>query len=102
MLDTGLTYALVPSLDVTSVAKALLGYSIDCKPPTFTGSLGLYTCECSTGSYQSLTPLQLFIGGQYFDMPVESYIEKTDDGCKLLLHPYDTAYGSDSKWVLGA
>jgi len=40
-------------------------------------------------------------------MPVESYIERKstqEEGpqCKLLLHPYDTSYGSDSKWVLGA
>jgi len=49
------------------------------------------------------------IGGQYFDMPVKSYLEKgkasgedDDSKCKLLLHPYDSSYGSDSKWVLGA
>lgn len=104
MLDTGLTYALVPSKDVDSVAKSLRGYSIECTPPTFTGKLGLYQCTCSSGSFNSLKPLQLFIGGQYFDMPVSSYIQRTDDDdhCKLLLHPYDTSYGSDSKWVLGA
>jgi hypothetical protein len=52
-----------------------------------------------------LKPIQLFIGGKYIDMPVESYIERLagdDDKCKLLLHPYDTSYGSDSKWVVGA
>jgi len=106
MLDTGLTYALVPSADVESVAKALMGYTIKCEAPSYTGHLGLYTCECSQESYGSLKPIQLFIGGQYFDMPVESYIERhsSEEGpeCKLLLHPYDTSYGSDSKWVLGA
>jgi hypothetical protein len=30
MLDTGLTYALVPKKDVSSVAKALSGYNIKC------------------------------------------------------------------------
>ena len=104
MLDTGLTYALVPKDDVETVAKALLGYSLECSAPQFTGSLGLYQCDCEKGSYESLQPLQLFIGGKYFDMPVSSYIERNDDEgkCKLLLHPYDTSYGSDSKWVLGA
>jgi len=57
MLDTGLTYALVPSTDVDSVAKALMGYTIKCSPPSFTGHLGLYTCECSSDSYKSLKPI---------------------------------------------
>lgn len=30
MLDTGLTYALVPTKDVESLAKSLMGYSLDC------------------------------------------------------------------------
>ena len=105
MLDTGLTYALVPKDDVAAVAKSLMGYSIQCQEPQNTGHLGLYQCECSQGSYNSLQPLQLFIGGQYFDMSVSSYIQKMPDDdskCKLLLHPYDSSYGSDSKWVLGA
>ena len=105
MLDTGLTYALVPKKDVTSIAKALAGYNIKCRKSTFTGSLELYKCDCDAGSYSSLKPIQLLIGGQYFDMPVESYVERkqTDtEQCKLLLHPYDDSYGSDSKWVLGA
>ena len=42
MLDTGLTYALVPSKDVASVAKALAGYNVKSEEPTFTGQLGLF------------------------------------------------------------
>lgn len=105
MMDTGLTYALVPSDDVESISKSLMGYSITCKPPGFTGKLGLYVCDgCGDSSYKSLPPLELFIGGKYFEMPVSSYIKKDDTSgeCKLLLHPYDTSVGSDSKWVLGA
>ena len=30
MMDTGLTYALVPTSDVESISKALMGYSITC------------------------------------------------------------------------
>lgn len=44
MLDTGLSYALVPTADVESVAKALMGYGLDCHPPGFTGRLDLYQC----------------------------------------------------------
>lgn len=33
MLDTGLSYALVPAADVTSVAKGLMGYSLNCEAP---------------------------------------------------------------------
>ena len=104
MLDTGLSYALVPQADVTAVAKALMGYNIKCDPPGYTGHLELYKCQCQSESMKSLPPLQLFIGGQYFDMPVSNYIKIEDeenDICKLLLHPYDTSFGSDSKWVLG-
>ena len=104
MLDTGLTYALVPSSDVESVAKALMGFSVKCEPPGRTGQLSLYECSnCSDSNFSSLKPIELFIGGKYFDLPVSSYIKKTgDDECKLLLHPYDTSVGSDSKWVVGA
>jgi len=33
MFDTGVSYALVPQEDVTSLAKALLGYSLTCNAP---------------------------------------------------------------------
>ena len=105
MLDTGLTYALVPTTDVESVAKALMGYSLQCQAPGRTGALGLYKCSgCTEGNFSSLKPIELFIGGKYFDLPVSSYIGKPDenDKCNLLLHPYDTSFGGDSKWVVGA
>lgn len=108
MLDTGLTYALVPVDDVKAVSKALAGYSLTCQEPQFTGKLGLYQCsQCHDGNFKSLAPIQLSIGGKYFEMPVDSYIkrmegEDNEDKCQLLLHPYETSYGSDSKWVLGA
>lgn len=47
MLDTGLTYALVPKDDVATVAKSLMGYNIKCEAPFNNGHLGLYQCECS-------------------------------------------------------
>jgi hypothetical protein len=75
MLDTGLSYNLVPKDDVESVAKALMGYGIECKPPSFTGKLELYKCKCFSDNLKSLQPIQLFIGGQFFDLPVQSYIQ---------------------------
>ena len=76
MLDTGLTNALVPKEDVAAVAKSLMGYNIKCEEPSNTGHLSLFQCSCSQSDYNSLKPLQLMIGGQYFDMPVQSYLEK--------------------------
>jgi len=71
MLDTGLTYALVPSDDVKSVAKSLMGYSLNCEPPAFKDDLSLYKCSgCTPGNLNSLKPIELFIGGKYFDIPV--------------------------------
>lgn len=103
MLDTGLSYALVPTADVAAVAKGLMGYSLKCEAPSFTGQLGLYRCSaCSNGNYNSLAPIQLLINNKFYEMPVESYIKRLDeDNCELLLHPYETSYGSDSKWVMG-
>jgi hypothetical protein len=76
MLDTGLTYALVPTEDVEGVAKALMGFAIKCEPPGRTGKdLSLYQCtSCSDSNFKALKPIQLFIGGKYFDLPVSSYI----------------------------
>lgn len=59
MLDTGLTYALVPSKDVESLAKALQGYSLNCEAPSKNiGGLGLYTCsKCYKSNFKSLKPI---------------------------------------------
>jgi hypothetical protein len=66
--------------------------------------LGLYHCNsCTEGNYNSLAPIQLFIGDKIFEMPVDSYIKRIDDEkCQLLLHPYETDFGNESKWVMGA
>ena len=103
MMDTGLSYALVPKEDLKAVAKGLMGYSLNCNEPDFTGKLGLYRCtSCSNGNYKSLAPIQLLIDNKFYEMPVESYLKRIDDDtCELLLHPYETSYGSDSKWVMG-
>jgi len=103
MFDTGLSYALVPTADVAAVAKGLMGYSLQCQAPQFTGQLGLYQCSsCGDGNYKSLTPIQLMIDNKFYELPVESYIKRLDDDrCELLLHPYETSYGGDSKWVMG-
>mmetsp|Transcript_6586 Transcript_6586/g.11122 ORF Transcript_6586/g.11122 Transcript_6586/m.11122 type:complete len:126 (-) Transcript_6586:30-407(-) len=104
MLDTGVSYSLAPAEDIQSVAKALRGYSLNCElPASDSEHLSLYSCSnCNEGNFRSLQPLQLLIGGREFDLPVESYIQKSEDeNCKLLIHPFDTSFGSDSKWVLG-
>lgn len=103
MMDTGLSYALVPKTDLAAVAKGLMGYSLNCEEPQFTGKLGLYRCSsCSNGNYNSLAPIQLLIENKFYEMPVSSYLKRIDEEtCELLLHPYDSSYGSDSKWVMG-
>ena len=58
MLDTGLTYALVPKDDVAAVAKSLLGYNIKCEAPfSESGHLELYKCQCGQSDYSYLKPL---------------------------------------------
>lgn len=103
MLDTGVSYSLVPQADLESISKSLMGYNVKCEPPSLQETLRLYQCSCD--NIESLAPLQLFIGKNFFELPVSHYIQKIPDAeernCKLLLHPYDTSFGSDNKWVLG-
>ena len=81
-----------------------MGYSLNCEAPHYKDDLSLYKCSgCTDGNLKSLKPIELFIGGKYFEIPVESYIRSIgEEQCNLLLHPYDTSFGSDSKWVVGA
>ncbi len=58
MLDTGVTYALVPKEDVNALAKALMGFSINCQAPENFLKLGTFSCSgCTEGNYKSLKPI---------------------------------------------
>lgn len=103
MIDTGVSYALVPKDDIDTISKALMGYDITCQSPGFEADIIEYKCSCDQGSLSSLPPIQLYIGSKFFDLPASNYIgwDANSEKCKLLLNPFNTGFANENKWVLG-
>lgn len=100
ILDSGLTYALVPSEDFNKLTDMLdKNYGVKCKAAEKKeGQLAqVNPSSCSCKDYNALPELSLKIlqtqddkKGKFFSMPRETYIQDKGNGtCKLLLNPND-------------
>lgn len=101
MLDSGLSYNMVPQEDITLIEDALKDQGIACKEQ-HGGDLDLYECECSQESYDKLKPLETKIGDKTVALPVRSFLKRKDNGaCTLLMYPNDVSQSVEFKWVMG-
>lgn len=96
ILDSGLSYALVPSRDVKVLSQLVKDQSkIDCKAAKGEeqSNVAFYHCEsCSEANLAKVPSLHLNLGGKDFVMPRQSFIRPDDSGldtCKLLLTSSD-------------
>lgn len=124
IIDTGLSYALIPSKDVQTIAKLIkTNYDIDCKIDkdeiaTRGSNLAFQTCDyCSDANYKRIQPLNIMIGGSWVQIPKEAFIHVSDEmssTCKLILTSSDMdtsgsqaasgdffGDGGSQNWLLG-
>jgi hypothetical protein len=103
MLDSGLSYSMVPQEDITIIEAALAEKGVKCEE-NHNGGLDLYECACPDEAYNNLQPLQTQVGGKAINIPVAAYLKKKSDDpsrCTLLMHPNDVSLSVDYKWVMG-
>ena len=63
MLDTGLSYSMVPQEDISLIEASLKSQGIECVEQQ-SGGLDLYECSCDQETYNKLQPLQTSVGGK--------------------------------------
>jgi hypothetical protein len=64
MLDSGLSYSMVPQEDISQIEKALESQGIKCEEKHTGDSLELYQCACGESSLAALQPLMLSVGSK--------------------------------------
>ena len=115
ILDSGLSYALIPSQDFKALTQMLkTSYNVDCagetKKDQFSAQVASTSCTCK--DYNSLPSLKMQIlataddkAGKQFSMPHETYMKNKGEGkCELLLNPNDMQIGArygEDYWVMG-
>jgi saccharopepsin len=115
ILDSGLTYALIPSEDFNKLTALLdTKYGVKCtaaeKKEGALAQVNPSSCTCK--DYNALPELDLKLlqtkedtKGKYFSMPRETYIQDKGNGtCKLLLNPNDMQIGArygENYWIMG-
>lgn len=103
MIDSGLSYSMVPQEDINSIENALAQQGVKCEED-HNGGLDLYECGCPDEQYANLKPLETQVSGKTVSLPVGAYLKKKTDApgkCTLLMHPFDVSTGVESKWVMG-
>ena len=111
IMDTGLSYAIIPTKDFDKVKSQLSEYGVKCSEPQSSSLASTQKCECP--DYNSLPSIQMTFkdrdsgNTKDFSLPKESYMEKEGgNGCRTLrLTPSSEHFGrsdSASYWVLGA
>lgn len=115
IIDSGVSYAILPTEDFNIIKRALGDYGVKCSDPQGAhSSTATPTCECA--SFTQLPSIQMRLnhnarfreenGGQWFDLPPSSYMEKVGEtGCGTLrLTPSNEKFGKGNPsdyWILG-
>lgn len=110
ILDTGVSYAIIPQQDFDKVKTSLADYGVKCNEPESSSLVSTQKCQCP--DYNSLPEIQMTLmdkdsgNMKAFSLPKESYMEKQGNGCNTLrLTPSTEHFGrseSSNYWVLGA
>lgn len=113
IIDTGVSYAIMPTADYQALTRALGDFGVKCAAPEGEhSSTAVSTCTCA--SFSQLPSIQLFLnfnernrdnGGKWFDLPPSSYMEEVGSGCgKLRLTPSNEKFGNGNPsdyWIMG-
>ena len=102
MLDSGLSYSMVPVEDIAQIEKSLADQGIPCEENHTGDNLELYQCECSDEKIKALKPFTFKAGEKTVELAVTSFLKKKDDNkCILLMYPSDQSLTVEYKWVVG-
>lgn len=113
IIDTGVSYAILPTADYQVITKSLGDVGVKCTDPQGEhSSTAIASCECP--SFANLPSIQLFLnfdsrnrdnGGKWFDLPPSQYMEQNGAGCgKLRLTPSNEKFGKGDPseyWIMG-
>lgn len=102
MLDSGLSYSMVPQEDINSIEKALADQGIPCEENHSGDSLELYDCECPQDKYNALKPFTFKAGEKVVELEKSTFLKRKGEGkCQLIMYPTDQSLGVEYKWVVG-
>jgi hypothetical protein len=110
VVDSGVSYTLVPVADLKSILEELHGLGVNCQEPGDKDSL-VSTQKCQVEKFEKLPELRIMLktdsGSKELIMPPEAYLEKSDSDntYKLKLISNTQTFGSntaDRYWVVGA
>ena len=110
IIDTGVSYAIIPTKDFLAIEEGLKKYGVNCKEPANSSLTSTYTCKCD--KYDELPDITINIKdspkedakSKRFTLPKESYMELKDGGCNTMrLTPSSETWGLSSQgyWVMG-
>lgn len=114
ILDTGMSYALVPQKDFEKLLTEMSNFGVSCVQPKDQDLVSTHTCTCK--DYNALPDIQFDFSStpgqnegpsKALKLPKESYMEKVGgNGCgSFRLTPNTISFGNQqqsSYWVLGA
>ena len=78
MLDSGLSYSMVPVEDIAQIEKSLADQGIPCEENHTGDNLELYQCECSDEKIKALKPFTFKAGEKTVELAVTSFLKKKD------------------------
>lgn len=113
IMDTGVSYAILPTDDYSALTKQLNDYGVKCESPEGAHqSTSIAKCTCQ--SFNSLPTIQIFLntdsrnrdsGGKWLDLPPSSYMSMDGAGCgQLRLTPSNEKFGKGNPsdyWIMG-
>ena len=113
IIDTGVSYALIPSRDFETITEGLKTYGVSCKPPSGEGQAMVAVSDCQCANFDALPSISIGLAAsdatrsfvKQFDLPKESYMQHDGNKCqKLRLTPTTEKFGVNSAtqyWILG-
>lgn len=113
IIDSGVSYAILPTDDFNIIQKTLAEYGVKCSDPSGQHS-STSTAQCECKNFEELPSIEIFLnknqrfkenGGKWFEVPASSYMEKVGTGCGTLrLTPSNEKFGKGNPsdyWILG-
>ena len=79
MIDSGLSYSMVPQEDINSIEKALADQGIPCEENHSGDSLELYDCDCPEDKYKALKPFTFKAGNKVVELEKSTFLKKKSD-----------------------
>ena len=64
IIDTGVSYALIPSRDFETITEGLKTYGVTCKPPSGAGQAMVAVADCECANFETLPSISIGLAAQ--------------------------------------